>query len=151
MRPPNSDTLPAANTADNNNTAARNEINGFKRLDIPSDGYISGHSLFPRRVMAGYHAEPHEYDADSWAAYIVEKCKGFGGATTAVSFSGAHIIPTQLCINPGSVDLLLAINSGDTGGRFWIGYAFSGRDTTVADFEEDDEVHGLRVYTSESS
>ncbi|KAL4259634.1 hypothetical protein AB1N83_008662 [Pleurotus pulmonarius] len=131
MRPPNSDTLPAANTADNNNTVARNEINGFKRLDIPSDGYISGHSLFPRRVMAGYHAEPHEYDADSWAAYIVEKCKGFGGATTAVSFS--------------------AINSGDTGGRFWIGYAFSGRDTTVADFEEDDEVHGLRVYTSESS
>ncbi|KAF4580552.1 hypothetical protein EYR38_003151 [Pleurotus pulmonarius] len=128
MRPPNSNPPLVANAADNNTAVIPNEINGFKRLDIPSDGYSAGRSLFPGRVMAGYNAELDKYDADSWASYIVEECKAFGGDTTAVSYS--------------------AINSGHTGGRFWFGYAFSGGDTTVADFEKDDAVHGLRVYIS---
>lgn len=94
MRSTNNPPL-VANTADNNTADAPNEIDGFKRLEIPSDGYSAGRSLFPGRVMAGYNAEPDQYDADSWAKHIVEKCRSFGGATTAVSYSGTRIITAR--------------------------------------------------------
>ncbi|PHH65575.1 hypothetical protein CDD81_2010 [Ophiocordyceps australis] len=78
----------------------------FKRLDLAEPlNWISGETLLPGRVMRGFHGDEHQYDAESWAQYILENCINTPGCKSTISFS--------------------AINSGSVGGRYWFGYTFS--------------------------
>ncbi|KZL78849.1 hypothetical protein CI238_12822 [Colletotrichum incanum] len=93
----------------------------FVQVTLPApQNWVAGGSLFPGQVIAAYHAELKDYSADTWSAYVLEKCKGYTACTSSMSYS--------------------AINSGSTGGRYWFGYVFRGGATTVADYERDEEV-----------
>ncbi|KAK1961962.1 hypothetical protein LY78DRAFT_587599 [Colletotrichum sublineola] len=92
----------------------------FVQVPLPTPlNWVAGSSLFPSQIIAAYHGELGDYTADTWAAYVLEKCKGYTACTSSMSFSG--------------------INSGSTGGRYWFGYVFRGGATTVANYERDDE------------
>ncbi|GJC82521.1 hypothetical protein ColLi_05359 [Colletotrichum liriopes] len=91
--------------------------------------WVAGGSLFPGQVIAGYHGELGNYTADTWSAYVLEKCKSYTACTSSMTYS--------------------AINSGSTGGRYWFGFAFRGGATTVADYERDEEV-GTAVADSKA-
>ncbi|KAJ8507245.1 hypothetical protein ONZ45_g10375 [Pleurotus djamor] len=105
-------------------------IDSFSQVtDIPADGYCAGYTLFPGCVIAGCNGEYDQYNADTWATHVLEWCtEEFAdlGPITAVSYS--------------------ATNSGDTGGRFWFGYAFASI-ATIDDFEKDGDVKELKVFT----
>ena len=66
------------------------DVLNYKRvkLDEPLN-WSAGPRLFPAMVIAGFHASVPEYDADSWAEYVLDKCKQFSGVcTSTVSFKG---------------------------------------------------------------
>ncbi|KAB5582278.1 hypothetical protein GE09DRAFT_1210928 [Coniochaeta sp. 2T2.1] len=87
-----------------------------------------GPRLFPAMVVAGFNAPEPEYDAGSWAKYVLNKCKQFGGAcTSTISFK--------------------AINSGSDGGKFWFGYVFRGGPTIEWDYIRQDTVSDSIAYT----
>jgi hypothetical protein len=54
----------------------------------PPKNWTAGSRLFPSQVIAGYNADYKDYNADTWAAYILEKAEGFDAATSCESFSG---------------------------------------------------------------
>ncbi|KAK1995952.1 hypothetical protein LX36DRAFT_682706 [Colletotrichum falcatum] len=90
----------------------------FVEVPLPAPlNWVAGRSLFPSQVIASYNAEIGDYTADTWAAYVLGKCKGFAACTSSMSFSG--------------------INSGSTGGRYWFGYVYRGGATTVSNYERD--------------
>ncbi|WQF90297.1 hypothetical protein CDEST_15311 [Colletotrichum destructivum] len=92
----------------------------FVQVPLPApQNWAAGGSLFPGQIIAAYHADAKDYTADTWSAYVLEKCKGYTACTSSLSYS--------------------AINSGSTGGRFWFGFVFRGGATTVADYERVEE------------
>ncbi|KAK1596070.1 uncharacterized protein LY79DRAFT_667560 [Colletotrichum navitas] len=92
----------------------------FVKVALPSPlNWVAGAPLFPSQVIASYHAELGDYTSDTWAAYVLEKCKTYTACTSSMTFSG--------------------INSGSTGGRYWFGYVFRGGATTLDDYDRDDE------------
>lgn len=62
----------------------------------PPEDWLAGPQLFPRQVISGYHADYKDYNADTWAAYILEKAKGFAAATSCSSFSGERFFLFRL-------------------------------------------------------
>ena len=54
----------------------------------PPENWLAGPQLFPGQVIAGYHADYNDYNADTWAKYILEQAQGFEAATSCSSFSG---------------------------------------------------------------
>ena len=54
----------------------------------PPEDWVPGLRLFPREVIAGYHADYKDYNADSWGKYILEKAEGFKEASSCASWSG---------------------------------------------------------------
>lgn len=61
----------------------------FERLSLPDpQDWSAGKRLFPGNVIAGYNADYHKYDKESWAAHVLEQCKGFEACTSSLSFSG---------------------------------------------------------------
>jgi hypothetical protein len=60
----------------------------LKPVKLPGDDYIAGNELFPKRVIAGYSAKYDEYDADSWAEYVLKRTDAFKAGTSCVSFTG---------------------------------------------------------------
>ncbi|KAK1974936.1 hypothetical protein LZ30DRAFT_786648 [Colletotrichum cereale] len=92
----------------------------FVQVPLPAPlNWVAGAPLFPSQLIAGYNADLGDYTAETWAAYVLDKCKSFSACTSSMTFSG--------------------INSGSTGGRYWFGYVFRGGVTTVDSYERDDE------------
>ena len=128
----------------------------LKPVKLPGDDYIAGDGLFPGRVIAGYHAPYYEYDADSWAKYVLKRTEAFEAGTSCVSYTGEFCSLEDLMLegNFGGTVLtcdvtILAINSGDTGGRYWFGYSFRGGPADPTDFVHADPesgVKGSRAY-----
>lgn len=59
----------------------------LKPVKLPGTDYIAGPTLFPGRVLFGYTAEPSQYNADTWAAVILNHAQS-NAATSCVSYSG---------------------------------------------------------------
>ncbi|PHH85086.1 hypothetical protein CDD83_920 [Cordyceps sp. RAO-2017] len=55
-------------------------------LAPPAD-WAAGSRLFPAEVIAGYHANLTTHTRDSWAAYVLEQCRGFDACDSTVSYS----------------------------------------------------------------
>ncbi|KAE8413755.1 hypothetical protein BDV36DRAFT_299638 [Aspergillus pseudocaelatus] len=88
------------------------------RLPLPPpDSWVVGPRLFPRKVIAGYHADLDEHDAKGWHEYTNQKCEKFHACTSTISFN--------------------ANNVGSTGGRYWFGYGFRGGPTAPDDYVKD--------------
>ncbi|KAE8350548.1 hypothetical protein BDV28DRAFT_150832 [Aspergillus coremiiformis] len=83
----------------------------------PPENWIAGPRLFPRDIIAAYHAPHDEYDAPRWRAYVNRQCEHFAACTSTLAFS--------------------AINIGSTGGRYWFGYVFRGGPTNAHDYVRD--------------
>ncbi|PHH80237.1 hypothetical protein CDD82_1896 [Ophiocordyceps australis] len=97
----------------------------LKRLDLREPfNWMAVGTLFPRAVMQGFHANESEYNAESWAQYVVDECKSKAGCKSTTSFS--------------------AINSGSTGGRYWFGYTFDKPATTFDYVRNPDERFGVQ-------
>ncbi|PIG83977.1 hypothetical protein AARAC_008634 [Aspergillus arachidicola] len=90
----------------------------FEIVDLPDPkNWVAGRRLFPANVIAGYNAAYDQYDAESWADYVLNKCYGYHDCTSTITFS--------------------AINSGTPKDRFWFGYVFRGGPTTPNDYKRD--------------
>ena len=61
----------------------------FERVPLTEPlNWIAGRSLFPGRVIAGYHAEVSDYDATSWAEKVLGDCKNYTACTSSLSYQG---------------------------------------------------------------
>jgi hypothetical protein len=60
----------------------------WESVRLPGDDYIAGGELFPGRVIAGYSANDDEYNAESWAQYVLGCTQSFSAGTACVCFSG---------------------------------------------------------------
>ena len=114
----------------------------------PPENWVPGPQLFPYQVIAGYNADYKDYNADTWAKYILEKAEGFDQATSCSSCSGGRffllgLIPFDV---QNWLDVIPAINSGTPKDRFWFGYVFRGGHVTVADFKREEGVEGCRAF-----
>ncbi|KAK8128167.1 hypothetical protein PG984_009275 [Apiospora sp. TS-2023a] len=90
----------------------------FARVSLPAPGnWMADKSLYPSNIIAAYNAQPAQYSAESWAAYILSKCQGYRDCTSCISYS--------------------ALNSGSTGGRYWFGEVYRGGATTPARYERE--------------
>ena len=69
----------------------------------PPENWIPGPRLFPSAVIAGYNADYKKYNADTWAAYILEQAQGFPAATSCTSCSGECDLLGLTC----GIDLML--------------------------------------------
>lgn len=75
--------------------AAENTAKVLVKVDLPAPGnWLTTSSLFPRNLIASYHAEVADYDASSWNAYILDKCQGYEACTSTASYQG--ILPALL-------------------------------------------------------
>jgi hypothetical protein len=62
---------------------------GLHKLCLPDpQNWVAGDKLFPTWVIAGYNADYDKYTNDTWADYILAKCKEFEHCTSTNSFSG---------------------------------------------------------------
>ncbi|CAH0058451.1 unnamed protein product [Clonostachys solani] len=95
-------------------------------LEEPQN-WIAGPSLFPSNVLAGYSGDFCDYTADTWAQFVLDKCKTFDACTSALAFS--------------------ALNSGSPRTRGWFGYAFKGGATTQADYIRAEDVEKSVAYS----
>lgn len=43
----------------------------FDPVWLPDPNYVPGPTLFPERVISGYHAELDECTADDWVLYVL--------------------------------------------------------------------------------
>ncbi|KAK1758800.1 hypothetical protein QBC47DRAFT_409635 [Echria macrotheca] len=113
------------------NTKPESDDRTFEKLDLPAPlNWSAGKSLFPGRVISGFHGDLDQYDAEGWAQHVLEQCKDptNSGCTTGLGFQ--------------------ATNSGDEPKtRFWFGYLFGGVPATVKDFERSEDVSDAVVYT----
>jgi hypothetical protein len=50
--------------------------------------WLAGPSLFPRKMIASYHAELAEYEATDWADFVLQKCISYSRCRSTLSFSG---------------------------------------------------------------
>ena len=115
----------------------------------PPEDWLPGPQLFPRQVIAGYSADYKDYNADTWATYILEQAQGFAAATSCASFSGERSFLLRLTSRfevQDWLDVIPAINSGTPKDRYWFGYVFRGGHVTVADFQREEGVEGSRAY-----
>ena len=111
----------------------------------PPENWIAGPQLFPRQVIAGYNADYKDYNADTWAAYILEQAKGFSAATSCHSCSGGRFFFTRFDVQDW-LDVIPAINSGTPKDRYWFGYVFRGGHVSVADFQREEGVEDSRAF-----
>lgn len=71
---------------------AQDQSRDFVQVELADpQNWIAGPSLFPGDVIAGYHADMDQYDTDSWAEYVLEKCKGQNACDSTSSYSGKLI------------------------------------------------------------
>ncbi|KAJ0160333.1 hypothetical protein CTA2_8148 [Colletotrichum tanaceti] len=65
----------------------------FVEVPLPApQNWSAGGSLFPGQLIAAYHADAKDYTANTWSAYVLEKCKGFTACTSSLSYSGGDDI-----------------------------------------------------------
>ena len=69
-------------------------------VHLPGDNYLPGPTLFPGELIAGYHAQSSEYNADTWAAYVLKETSKFPTGSVAFSCSGAYCISSRTTL-PG--------------------------------------------------
>ncbi|KAF4582259.1 hypothetical protein GQ602_006883 [Ophiocordyceps camponoti-floridani] len=103
----------------------------YKRLDFPGlNNMDPGPRLFPANVIAGFNADYNEYNASSWAEYILAQCRGQFNAScdSTISYS--------------------AINSGSPPIRYWFGYVFRGGIPSKSDYQKADQVEDTVVYVA---
>ncbi len=63
---------------------------GFKKLELEKPlNWLPGPRLFPANVIAGFNAELSQYDAESWADYVLEQCTRYSACTSTASYQGA--------------------------------------------------------------
>jgi hypothetical protein len=119
------------------------------RLALPDpQDWSVGDRLFPAQVIAGYNDDYDKYTNETWAAYIVAKCRRQQACTSAISNSGKTDSKTVGGVRPAAeAHLLVAINSGTPKDRYWFGYTFRGGATTAEDYERVDGVEDSVVYT----
>ena len=60
----------------------------FYPVHLPGPGYIAGPTLFPGRVIAGFHAKIEHYNPDTWARYILTQTRRYPTCTVVSSFLG---------------------------------------------------------------
>ncbi|KYK55118.1 hypothetical protein DCS_07080 [Drechmeria coniospora] len=111
----------------------------FDRVKLADpQNWVAGISLFPSQIIAGYNAKLDEYTAQQWADHVLAECKKFRACTSTVSFAGKptpHFPTIEFSYTNDVVDMTIADNSGDDGGRFWFGYVFRGGATTPASYK----------------
>ena len=54
----------------------------------PPLNWVAGSSLFPGRVISGYNDDYNKWNAETWAAHIVDECEKVGSAGSTHAFSG---------------------------------------------------------------
>jgi hypothetical protein len=54
----------------------------------PPLNWLAGPSLFPSKIIASYHAGLAEYNAISWADFVLQKCMNITACTSTSSYSG---------------------------------------------------------------
>lgn len=106
-------------------------------LDEPLN-WTADDYLFPGNVIAGYNANLTEYNATTWGTHVLAACMSFTACTSALAFEGM-MKPREQHVTKSNEDT--ANNSGDTGGRFWFGYAFRGGPTDQSFYEREDDPH----------
>lgn len=55
---------------------------------VPPLNWVAGPSLFPGRVMSGYNDDYNKWNAETWAAHIVDECEKLNGVGSTHAFSG---------------------------------------------------------------
>ncbi|KAF7185701.1 hypothetical protein HII31_12932 [Pseudocercospora fuligena] len=112
-------------------TKPKTSTTTYHQLKLPDpQNWNAGKSLFPGRVMAGYHEDYEKFTKDSWSKYMLQKCQESEGC--------------------GSADAYSAINSGTPKVRVWFGYTYSGGATTEKDFVRGPGVEDSVVWTMDS-
>ncbi|PHH71775.1 hypothetical protein CDD80_5002 [Ophiocordyceps camponoti-rufipedis] len=105
----------------------------YKRFNFPGlEHMVAGQRLFPANVIAGFNADYSEYNASSWAKYVLAQCQGQFNASCDSTIS------------------LSAINSGTPKTRDWFGYVFRGGVPSKSDYHKAEQVEDTVVYIAQN-
>ncbi|PGH32963.1 hypothetical protein GX50_04245 [[Emmonsia] crescens] len=99
-----------------------NAVGGLSFVPVPlppPNNWIGGPSLFPTRVLAGFHEDYEKYDQGNWTVYMLNQCRQNDGCTSLILFSA---IPAETNSNS----------------RSWFGYLMGGPPTNPNDYVRDE-------------